>query len=230
MLQRTGSITVPPSIDSRSRSTSSVNADDEALRIGILVSEQDAEFGTNMYQTISVQDEPEIMRLISMGYSTDDAVYVIFSRTYRSRNPNAYVPVPNVSFNDPSCSYNYVFNIRMVMLVVQVQDLDLWRLVKVVGAIMVTITLTLPHLIEETIVIKVFSIDLHFFKELISHLHLILIDDNLVVVPTVAITMDMMTTELVEVLMVACVITMSRVQRSVRCIVVYDTVKKMWKD
>lgn len=94
MLQRTGSITVPPSNDSRVRSTSNINADDEALRIGILISEQDAEFGTNMYQTITVQDEPEIMRLVNMGYSTDDAVYLIFQRTYRSRNPNAYVPVP----------------------------------------------------------------------------------------------------------------------------------------
>ena len=96
MLQRTGSITVPPSIDTRSRSTSNVNADDEALRIGILISEQDAEFGTNMYQTITVEDEPEIVRLISLGYSTDDAVYLIFSRNFRSRNPNAYVPVPQV--------------------------------------------------------------------------------------------------------------------------------------
>lgn len=78
------------------RSTSNINADDEALRIGILISEQDAEFGTNMYQTITVQDEPEIMRLVNMGYSTDDAVYLIFQRTYRSRNPNAYVPVPMV--------------------------------------------------------------------------------------------------------------------------------------
>jgi hypothetical protein len=50
--------------------------------------------GVNMYEFITQRDEPEINFLTQQGYTTDDAVLLIYQRTYRSRNPNTYIPVP----------------------------------------------------------------------------------------------------------------------------------------
>lgn len=55
----------------------------EALQIGLILSQQEQEFGTNMYQALTPEDEPEIERLNSMGFSTEEAILKIFRRKYQ---------------------------------------------------------------------------------------------------------------------------------------------------
>ncbi len=75
---------------------------------------QEAEFGVNMYDTITPADEPEISHLTSLGYTTEDAVLLIFQRSHRSRNPSSYIPVPAVA-NHVS---PYVICLRELVLIV----------------------------------------------------------------------------------------------------------------
>lgn len=60
--------------------------DQEALEIGLLLSEQEAEFGINMYDSLTPADDPEIEYLTSQGYSTDEAILIIFERRYYRSN------------------------------------------------------------------------------------------------------------------------------------------------
>lgn len=60
------------------RNLSNINADERALRIGLLVSEQEAQYGINMYDDIHAGDEPFLHRLIQSGYNEDEAVLIIF--------------------------------------------------------------------------------------------------------------------------------------------------------
>ena len=55
----------------------------EALQIGLILSQQEQQFGTNMYQALKPEDEPEIERLNSMGFSTEEAILKIFQRRYQ---------------------------------------------------------------------------------------------------------------------------------------------------
>lgn len=57
--------------------------DKEALEIGILLSEQEAKFGTNMYESLSAEDDPAIERMIKkLGYSEKDAIETVFMRKF----------------------------------------------------------------------------------------------------------------------------------------------------
>jgi hypothetical protein len=55
----------------------------EALQIGLILSQQEQEFGTNMYQSLTPEDEPEIERLNSLGFSTEEAILKIFQKRFQ---------------------------------------------------------------------------------------------------------------------------------------------------
>ena len=55
----------------------------EALQIGLILSQQEQQFGTNMYQSLQPEDEPEIEHLNSMGFSTEEAILKIFQKRFQ---------------------------------------------------------------------------------------------------------------------------------------------------
>jgi hypothetical protein len=55
----------------------------EALQIGLILSQQEQQFGTNMYQSLTPDDEPEIEHLNSLGFSTEEAILKIFQKRYQ---------------------------------------------------------------------------------------------------------------------------------------------------
>lgn len=55
----------------------------EALQIGLILAQQEQEFGTNMYQSLTPEDEPEIERLNSLGFSTEEAILKIFQKRFQ---------------------------------------------------------------------------------------------------------------------------------------------------
>jgi hypothetical protein len=55
----------------------------EALQIGLILSQQEQEFGTNMYQSLTPPDEPAIERLNSLGFSTEEAILKIFQKRFQ---------------------------------------------------------------------------------------------------------------------------------------------------
>jgi hypothetical protein len=59
----------------------------DALQIGLLLSQQEAEFGTNMYDSLEDSDEPSIRRLVAQGYSNDEAVLEIFNMKFGKTGP-----------------------------------------------------------------------------------------------------------------------------------------------
>lgn len=56
------------------------DADEQALRIAMLVSEQEAEFGLNMYQVLEDKDEPEVQQLVNRGFTVDEAILWLFEK------------------------------------------------------------------------------------------------------------------------------------------------------
>lgn len=73
----------------------------------MLLMQQEAEFGINMYDSLTPADEPEINALIAQGYTYDDAVKMIFDRRYRPYDPKlAPVHSSNHSARYPSDYYN----------------------------------------------------------------------------------------------------------------------------
>lgn len=54
----------------------------EALQLGQLLSQQEAEFGTNMYQSLTPEDEPEIERLMRLGYTNEGAIRHLFESRF----------------------------------------------------------------------------------------------------------------------------------------------------
>lgn len=64
---------------SMSRSMSnSIDEDDYKMRLARLVKEQNQMFGTNMFDSLTNQDEMRLKELLSLGISSDEAVYMIF--------------------------------------------------------------------------------------------------------------------------------------------------------
>ena len=59
----------------------------DALQIGLLLSQQEAEFGVNMYDSLENSDENTIRRLVAQGYTNDEAVLEIFNRKYGKTGP-----------------------------------------------------------------------------------------------------------------------------------------------
>jgi hypothetical protein len=48
------------------------------------LSQQEAEFGINMFDSLTPADDPEIQNLTSMGHSSEEAILIIFERRYKN--------------------------------------------------------------------------------------------------------------------------------------------------
>lgn len=57
--------------------------DVEALKLALLVSEQEAEYGVNMYDSLQPEDEDIIADYMSQGYTLDEAVFEVFTNKVR---------------------------------------------------------------------------------------------------------------------------------------------------
>jgi len=55
----------------------------EALQIGLILSQQEQQFGTNMYQSLRPEDEPEIEHWNNLGFSTEEAILKIFQKRFQ---------------------------------------------------------------------------------------------------------------------------------------------------
>ena len=58
------------------------NEGNHQIERNMLLMQQEAEFGINMYDSLTPADEPEINSFLSQGYSYDEAVKMIFDRRY----------------------------------------------------------------------------------------------------------------------------------------------------
>lgn len=65
------------------------NAEFEMER-AMIVTQQEREYGTNMYDSKTPADEPEIHSLMGQGYSYDEALLLIFERRYKPQAMNGY--------------------------------------------------------------------------------------------------------------------------------------------
>lgn len=63
----------------------------DALQTGLLLSQQEAAYGTNMYESLVPADAVEIRSLMGSGFSLDDAVMDIFRRRFVSTNSSPVV-------------------------------------------------------------------------------------------------------------------------------------------
>jgi hypothetical protein len=75
----------------------------DALQIGILLSQQENEFGTNMYESLKPADEEELLRLVNNGMSSHEAALQIFQKKFAykiSKNNVAQVGEPDDETND----------------------------------------------------------------------------------------------------------------------------------
>lgn len=59
----------------------------EAMHLAMLLSEQEAQYGINMYDSLQASDEPEIQRYMAQGFSMEEAVYAIFDRKFVHASP-----------------------------------------------------------------------------------------------------------------------------------------------
>jgi hypothetical protein len=73
--------------DSKSPMGNNITAAD-ALQVGLLLSQQEKEFGTNMYESLRPEDEEELAKLVNSGLSSQDAALQIFQKkfVYRIRS------------------------------------------------------------------------------------------------------------------------------------------------
>lgn len=65
-----------------SRSIYNLPEEERALKVGILISTQSATFDTNMYESITPEDEPMINSLLALGYDEDETYLIIFERKF----------------------------------------------------------------------------------------------------------------------------------------------------
>jgi hypothetical protein len=84
-----------------------IPSDERAFRIGILISQQEMHFGTNMYQSINTADASEMTTLIARGFNEDESALILFERKYGK------TPPPPVSF---SAFYVHCFLIFLLVL------------------------------------------------------------------------------------------------------------------
>lgn len=68
----------------------------EALRIGLIISQQEAQFGVNMYDALLPHDEPAIEELVNKDHTLDEAVMCIFEARFGKMKPIS--PVRPTSF------------------------------------------------------------------------------------------------------------------------------------
>lgn len=73
-------------------------SDEEAVHMALLLSQQEAEFGVNMYDALRPTDERELQSLIATGYTNEQAVLCLFEKRYPPRGaqptPPAYQQAP----------------------------------------------------------------------------------------------------------------------------------------
>jgi hypothetical protein len=89
---------------SRSNMLSTLS-DGEAMQMALLLSQQEAEFGVNMYDALRPQDEADLQGLIASGYTNEQAVLCLFERRFVPRNaapPLAPVPQQRLPSRDSS--------------------------------------------------------------------------------------------------------------------------------
>jgi hypothetical protein len=67
----------------RKHSKRNLIPDVEAVKLATLVSEQEAEYGLNMYDSLQTEDEDIIADFMSHGYSLDEAVFEVFTNKVR---------------------------------------------------------------------------------------------------------------------------------------------------
>lgn len=65
----------------------------EALRIGLIISQQEAQFGINMYDALLPNDEPKIEELVKKGCTLDEAVMCIFEARFGKMRPISPVSI-----------------------------------------------------------------------------------------------------------------------------------------
>ena len=65
----------------------------EALRIGLIISQQEAQFGVNMYDALLPNDEPRIEDLVKKGCTLDEAVMCIFEARFGKMKPISPVSI-----------------------------------------------------------------------------------------------------------------------------------------
>jgi hypothetical protein len=78
--------------------------DQEALEHAILISQQEEEFGINMYDALSPEDESVIDECIAQGFTREEAILIVFEHKVGKCSSNIVTPamptlhkVPHVS-------------------------------------------------------------------------------------------------------------------------------------
>lgn len=56
--------------------------DKEALKVALLISQQEAKFGVNMYDSLLPNDDEQIEEYIAQGLSLEDAILLIFEHRF----------------------------------------------------------------------------------------------------------------------------------------------------
>eukprot|EP00597_Dinobryon_sp_UTEXLB2267_P010233 CAMPEP_0170099682 /NCGR_PEP_ID=MMETSP0020_2-20130122/1186_1 /TAXON_ID=98059 /ORGANISM="Dinobryon sp., Strain UTEXLB2267" /LENGTH=2317 /DNA_ID=CAMNT_0010322389 /DNA_START=216 /DNA_END=7169 /DNA_ORIENTATION=+ len=77
--------------------------DQEALEAGILLSRQEAEFGTNMFDSLKPEDATVIQEYTKQGFSREEAILMIFEHKYgkMSNTNNEIMSMPRI-LHEPS--------------------------------------------------------------------------------------------------------------------------------
>lgn len=78
--------------------------DQEALEHGLLLSQQESEYGVNMYESLTPEDEPVIDDYLSQGFTREEAILIIFEEKYgkvTNQNPHITPAMPTL-FKVPS--------------------------------------------------------------------------------------------------------------------------------
>eukprot|EP01034_Spumella_vulgaris_P021844 gene21844-27915_t len=90
---------VPPSLPQSRRA----GGDDQAVEIAMIISEQEASYGINMYDSLTPADQPEIDAMVARGIDTDVAIRMVFDRRYRNqgRSNNDSTSLTGVSYPGP---------------------------------------------------------------------------------------------------------------------------------
>eukprot|EP01039_Chlorochromonas_danica_P003720 gene3720-4069_t len=80
----------------------------EAMELAMLLSDQEARFGTNMYDSLTSEDESELQILMQEGHSMEKAVEMIFNRKFCPNSSYAanYMPARIVQPPAPATAYN----------------------------------------------------------------------------------------------------------------------------
>ena len=66
--------------------------DQEALQVGLLLSKQEAEHGTNMFDSLMPQDNQVIQSYMNQGFSKEEAVLMIFEQKY-GKDPSSHTQI-----------------------------------------------------------------------------------------------------------------------------------------